>query len=75
MGRQAELNAKVKALADRRDDLAFIDVVSVMLKPDGTPKDIFLADNLHLTPEGYALWTPLVDDALDAGQKAKAPGC
>jgi lysophospholipase L1-like esterase len=75
MGRQAELNAKVKALADRRDDLAFIDVVPVMLKPDGTPKDIFLADNLHLTPEGYALWTPLVDDALDAGQEAKAPYC
>jgi lysophospholipase L1-like esterase len=72
---QAELNAKVKTLADRRDDLAYIDIVPAMLKPDGSPKDIFVEDNLHMTPEGYAIWTPIVDAALDAGQKAKAPGC
>jgi len=72
---QFELNAKVKALADQRDDLAFIDIVPAMLKPDGTPKDIYVADNLHMTPEGYAIWTPIVDAALDAGQSAKAPGC
>ena len=72
---QVDLNAKVKALADQRDDLAFIDIVPAMLKPDGTPKDIFVADDLHMTPDGYALWTPIVDAALDAGQSAKAPGC
>jgi len=72
---QAQFNAKVKALADRRDDLAYIDIVTPMLKPDGSPKDIFVEDNLHMTPEGYAIWTPIVDAALDAGQKAKAPGC
>jgi hypothetical protein len=72
---QAELNSKVEALADRRDDLAYIDVVGPMLKPDGSPKDIFVEDNLHMTPEGYAIWTPIVDAALDAGQKAKAAGC
>jgi lysophospholipase L1-like esterase len=75
MPAQTEYNAKVKALADRRNDLAYIDVVKPMLKPDGTPKDIFVEDNLHMTPEGYAIWTPVVDAALDAGQKAKAPGC
>lgn len=75
LGLQATLNAKVKALADGRDDLAFIDIVPAMLKPDGKPKDIFVADDLHMTPEGYTLWTPLVDAALDAGQSAKAPGC
>lgn len=74
-GLQAHLNAKVKALAEHRDDLAFIDIVPVMLKPDGTPKDIFVEDNLHMTPAGYALWTPVVDAALDAGQTARAPGC
>ncbi|MEQ1782993.1 MAG: GDSL-type esterase/lipase family protein [Hyphomonadaceae bacterium] len=72
---QADYNAKVKALAAQRDDLAYIDVVPAMLKPDGTPKDIYVADNLHMTPEGYAIWTPIVDAALDAGQSAKAPGC
>jgi len=70
-----EANAKVKALADRRPDLAYIDVVPAMLGPDGQPKDIFKADRLHMTPEGYALWTPLVKDALAKGQKVKAPGC
>lgn len=72
---QSDLNARIKALADRRGDLAYIDIVSAMLKPDGAPKDIFVEDNLHMTPEGYALWTPIVDAALDAGQAAKAPGC
>lgn len=70
-----ELNNKVKALAAVREDLAVIDVVPAMLKPDGTPKDIFVQDDLHMTPDGYALWTPLVNGALDAGQIAKAPGC
>lgn len=75
LGKQAEFNAKVRALASARNDLAYIDVVPAMMKPDGKPKDIFVEDNLHMTPEGYALWTPLVDAALDAGQDSKAPGC
>ncbi len=70
-----DVNARVKAMADRRDDLAFIDIVPMMLKPDGTPKDIFREDGLHMTPEGYKLWTPLVEAALDAGQRGKAPSC
>jgi lysophospholipase L1-like esterase len=74
-GKMGEVNAKVKALADKRDDLAFIDIVPVMLKEDGTPKDIFRDDRLHMTADGYKLWTPIVNEALDAGQKAKAPGC
>lgn len=75
LAQQTALNTKIRALANTRDDLAYIDVVAAMQKPDGTPKDIFVEDNLHMTPEGYALWTPLVDAALDAGQSAKAPGC
>ena len=73
---QSELNAKVKALADQRDDLAYIDVVPAMLKPDGTPKDIFVADNLHMTPEGSSpsgrpSWTRR---RSLAGQRAKSAG-
>jgi lysophospholipase L1-like esterase len=75
LGLQAQYNAKVKALADTRDDLAYIDIVPAMLKADGTPKDIFVEDNLHMTPAGYALWTPIVEAALAAGQPARAPGC
>ena len=75
MAAQSDLNARIAALAGRRDDLAYIDVASAMLKPDGSPKDIFVEDDLHMTPDGYAIWTPIVDAALDAGQPAKAPGC
>jgi lysophospholipase L1-like esterase len=74
-GQQSALNARIRALAETRDDLAYIDIVAAMLKPDGAPKDIFVADNLHMTPDGYALWTPIVDAALDTGQPMKAPGC
>jgi lysophospholipase L1-like esterase len=72
---QDDLNARIRMLADQRDDLAFIDIVPAMMTPDGAPRDIFVADDLHMTAEGYALWTPIVDAALDAGQRAKAPHC
>lgn len=72
---QARLNQMVKALAEARDDLAYIDIVPAMLKPDGSPKDIFVEDNLHMTPAGYAIWTPIVEAALKAGQPTRAPGC
>ncbi|MEP6664428.1 MAG: SGNH/GDSL hydrolase family protein [Verrucomicrobiota bacterium] len=39
----------------------FIDVFPAMLGEDGKPKpDIFLNDNLHMNPKGYAIWTPMV---------------
>lgn len=69
------VNAKVKALADQRADLAYVDIWPVMLKPDGQPKAIFVADNLHMTREGYQLWAPIVNKALDQGQETRAPGC
>jgi lysophospholipase L1-like esterase len=72
---QTRLNEMVEDMARKRKDLAFIDVVKVMMTPEGAPKDIFVADNLHMTPAGYALWTPVVKAALDAGQDSKAPGC
>lgn len=70
-----EVNARVREMAERRDDLLLIDVVRPMLGPDGRPKEIFVEDGLHMTPEGYAIWTPIVKAALDKGQKDKAPGC
>lgn len=59
-GAQDQVNARVEALARVRSDLDYIDVVTTMLTPDGQPKDIFVADDLHMTPAGYALWTAKV---------------
>jgi len=75
IGRQSALNQRVEALARVREDLAYIDVASAMLRADGTPMDLFVADDLHMTPAGYAIWTPIVESALRAGQQARAPGC
>ena len=69
---QGEVNRLVKAEAARRRDLIFIDVTQAMLA-DGQPKDIFVADGLHMTPAGYALWTPIVHGALDQTGPARLP--
>lgn len=55
-----EANALVRAACDKDDRLGFIDVDGPMLGYDGKPRaDLFVADGLHLSPAGYALWTTL----------------
>src|SRR6266480_4041503 len=54
--RQTRVNAAIRALARRRSDLHYIDVVTPMLE-NGRPKDIFVADGLHMSAAGYAIWT------------------
>lgn len=60
---QREVNEVVRARAQARTDLHYIDVVSLMLE-DGQPKSLFVADNLHMSAEGYALWTAAVRSAV-----------
>ncbi|MBI1339294.1 hypothetical protein GC169_03660 [bacterium] len=72
---QSDLNARIRKLADRRSDLAYIDIVPAMLRTDGLPKEIFVEDDLHMNADGYALWTPIVEAALREGQRSKAPRC
>jgi lysophospholipase L1-like esterase len=67
---QAEVNAEIRALAAKRRDLHYVDVVPAMLA-DGKPKDIYVADGLHMTPQGYALWTAVVRPVVEA--EAKRP--
>jgi hypothetical protein len=41
--------------------LFFADCATPLLGPDGTPDDRFyVADRLHLSPEGYRMWTRLL---------------
>lgn len=55
-----EANALIRAACDKDDRLGFIDVDGPMLGYDGKPRaDLFVADGLHLSPKGYALWTTL----------------
>lgn len=61
---QGQANAAIKALAARRPDLDYVDVVPAMLEA-GAPKDIFVADGLHMTPAGYVLWTQVVRPVVE----------
>lgn len=61
---QAEVNARVRAMTAERPDLFYVDVVPAMLE-QGSPKDIFVADGLHMTPAGYLLWTGVVRPVLE----------
>jgi lysophospholipase L1-like esterase len=47
------------------DRLTFVDVDAPMLGKDGKPRpELYQKDGLHLTAEGYALWTSLVKPLL-----------
>ncbi|MGQ9504379.1 MAG: GDSL-type esterase/lipase family protein [Thermogutta sp.] len=47
--------------------LIFVDVDQPMLGEDGKPRaELFVKDGLHLSEEGYRLWTKLLRPVLDA---------
>ena len=54
-------NALVREYAGSDERLGFVDVDGPMLGWDEKPrKDLFVADGLHMTAQGYELWTALV---------------
>src|SRR5229473_3173223 len=71
---QSQVNDEIRARARKRSDLHYIDVVSPMMK-DGKPKNIFGPDGLHMTPQGYSIWTRVVRAALLPNTEAEARIC
>jgi lysophospholipase L1-like esterase len=62
---QKKANALVKAYCESHEGLAFIDVVPLMLRADGTPDpELFVKDGLHMSEKGYAIWNAEVKKAL-----------
>jgi lysophospholipase L1-like esterase len=54
-------NERIRTLCSRDDRLAYLDVDGVMLGWDEKPrKDLFAGDGLHLSLQGYQLWTTLL---------------
>jgi lysophospholipase L1-like esterase len=63
--KQKWANALVKEFCAKDSRLGYIDIVPAMLGPDGKPiEDLFVKDGLHLSPQGYELWTKAVTKAL-----------
>jgi lysophospholipase L1-like esterase len=71
---QSWINDRIGELAEQRADLQFIDVVEPMLE-EGRPKEIFVEDDLHMTPAGYVLWTGAVKPVLDRDAERLKAAC
>ncbi len=60
-----QANAMVAEHAARDDKIDFVDVFTPMIGADGLPKpELYLADQLHLTEDGYRLWRDVVGPYL-----------
>jgi lysophospholipase L1-like esterase len=61
---QERMAAVNKAIGDwmaTQKDMALVDVHTPMLGPDGMPRpELYVEDKLHLSPEGYKLWTGIL---------------
>ena len=65
-----ELNKRLKKYADRTENTMYADVWSAMLNEEGVVYDhIFLEDNLHMKPEGYAIWKSVLEPYMEDARK------
>lgn len=71
-----EANRLIAEYAREQPGLAFIDSYSAFLGADGEPRrELLDKDNLHLSPEGYAVWTSVVKpEVLALYDEAKRGG-
>lgn len=74
MARQSEVNTMVKQLSRRRRDLHFINVVGAMLDK-GKLRNIYREDGLHMTGDGYRIWTRLIRPAVLAESSRRTLRC
>jgi len=60
-----EANEKIKKYIESKSHARFVNVHTAMLKPDGeVMTDIFISDNLHMNPKGYAIWQGIIAPTL-----------
>lgn len=72
-----EANQLIEIQCQSDERLTYLDIATVMLGEDGTPRpDIFLDDNLHMNRSGYESWRDAVRPTLlkkEAGFETKGP--
>jgi lysophospholipase L1-like esterase len=60
-----EANKLIRSYCESNSACVYVDVWPAMLGPDGKPKpEHFIADGQHMTPEGYKVWTKLLQPHL-----------
>ena len=68
-------NTLLRQLCERDDRVAYVDVDGPMMGWDERPRrELFVDDGLHLSAEGYRLWTTLVRPLLVPPTTLPAPG-
>lgn len=62
----ARCNDMIREFSEKNKQLHYVDTATPMLGMNGTPeKRWFIEDGLHLSPEGYKMWSDLVKPILD----------
>lgn len=65
LDKQQAANELVKELCTKNMRLRFVDLGTPLLGSDGTPDpDLFVKDQLHLSPKGYEKWTAVLKEHL-----------
>ena len=63
----AETNKLIKMYIDSDDKQIYLDTANPMLNNSGRPSGhLFVSDSLHLSQEGYDLWSGILKPALDS---------
>jgi lysophospholipase L1-like esterase len=57
-----EANKKIAKFMKKQKNSKFIDITNAMNDSNGNiRKELFVEDMLHMTPEGYKLWTSVMN--------------
>lgn len=72
--RMREANGMIREWSALEAGVEFLDVDSPMLGADGNPRrELFVEDGLHLSPEGYQLWSEALIRVLES--ERELDGC
>ena len=61
----SEANALIRSYIEEQRGMTYVDLASPLLNDAGEPKEVFIADGLHLNAYGYALWTEALAPYLE----------
>jgi lysophospholipase L1-like esterase len=60
-GKMSTANAAIQKICDRTKNVDYVDIYKPMLGKDGKPRpSLFIKDGLHMSDEGYELWTSII---------------
>lgn len=66
-----QTNGLIKTICDKDPLLTYLDIEPSMLNEKGEPRaELLAADGLHLSPEGYAVWSQLLKPVLSRDQRS-----